>query len=256
MKVYLKENIKQVTGWLVVSVLIFISIGFAKRKQNGRQYDNLLINISNQYNNYFIDENDLLNIITDDGSKLIEGNIVSRFKLRDIEERLGNELYLSNAQTYRDLKGNLVVNASLRRPVARIVRDNAPDAYIGNDGVLLPVSEKFTSRVLLITGSYTDSLVSNENANTGGSKKYFEMIQFINDDPFWKAQIAQMDINSKGEINMYPQVTKQLVEFGLPIDIEKKFRKLDIFYKKILPVKGWNHYKRVNLEYSNQIICE
>lgn len=256
MKVYLKENTKQILGWLFITVLIFISIGFANREQNVRQRDKLLINISNQYNNYFIDEKDVLNILKEDGSKLMEGNIVSRFKLRDIEERLGNELYLSKAQTYRDLKGNLVVVASLRRPIARIVRDNAPDAYIGNDGIFLPVSDKFTSRVLLITGAYTDSLISNKNAYSGSSKKYFELIQFINDDPFWKAQIAQLDINSKGEIEMYPQVTKQVIEFGLPIDIRKKFRKLDIFYKKILPGKGWNHYKRVNLEYSNQIICE
>ncbi len=29
-------------------------------------------------------------------------------------------------------------------------------------------------------------------------QKIMEMIEFINDDKFWKAQIAQMDINWKG----------------------------------------------------------
>ncbi len=256
MKVYIKQNFKQLIGWIVVSVLIFISIGFANREQNSRQYDELIIKISNQYNNYFIDKQYLSNIMTYGGTQLIEGNTIDRLKLRDIEKRLENELFISEAQSYRDLKGNLLVVVSQRRPVARIVRKNGPDAYIDDDGMILPVSEKFTSRVLLITGSFADSIVSCENASEGGIKKYFELMQFINNDPFWKAQIAQLDINDKGEIDIYPQVTKQVVEFGLPEEIEKKFRKLDIFYKRILPYKGWNYYKRVNLKYSNQIICE
>jgi cell division protein FtsQ len=55
---------------------------------------------------------------------------------------------------------------------------------------------------------------------------------------------------------MYPQVGKQYIEFGKAEQIEEKFSKLTIFYQKILPFKGWNTYKRVNLKYFNQIVCE
>jgi cell division protein FtsQ len=83
-----------------------------------------------------------------------------------------------------------------------------------------------------------------------------QMIEFINDDPFWKAQIAQMDINSEGKINIYPQVTGQRVEFGKPENFEVKFRKLMVFYKEILPQRGWTKYERVNLEYEGQVVAE
>jgi len=55
---------------------------------------------------------------------------------------------------------------------------------------------------------------------------------------------------------LYPQVTKQMVEFGKPEDIEVKFKKLRIFYTEILPKKGWNRYEKVNLKYRDQIIAE
>jgi cell division protein FtsQ len=36
-----------------------------------------------------------------------------------------------------------------------------------------------------------------------------------------------------------------LIDFGKPVDIEEKFRNLKIFYKEILPTKGWNSYESV-----------
>ena len=63
-------------------------------------------------------------------------------------------------------------------------------------------------------------------------------------------------IDRHGDIILYPQVTRQLIEFGKAEHFEEKFRKLRYFYTKILPSKGWNHYARVNVEFEHQIICE
>ena len=82
------------------------------------------------------------------------------------------------------------------------------------------------------------------------------MLKYIENDAFWKAQIAHILIKKDGEIELYPQVTKQVVEFGMPEDFDGKFSKLLTFYKEILPKKGWNTYDRVNLKFENQIICE
>ena len=255
MKGFSTIHLKSIIGWSLVVLLIFVSIGLAKKGQSDRQYNEVVFEISNQFNNYFIDENDLRAIITDDGGQIIEGNKVNRLNLREVESRLTSELFISDAQTFRDLKGNLVVTASQRRPIGRIVRNNAPDAYIGDDGFILPVSEKFTSRVLLITGDFADSLVHAETM-IDQYDSYFELLKQIYDDPLLRAQISQLDIDKKGNIEMYPQVTKQVIEFGKPDEIELKFKKLEVFYKMILPKKGWNYYSRVNLTYSNQIVCE
>ena len=37
--------------------------------------------------------------------------------------------------------------------------------------------------------------------------------------------------------------------------MEIKFKKLELFYKNILPTKGWNYYESVNLKFKNQIVC-
>ena len=65
-----------------------------------------------------------------------------------------------------------------------------------------------------------------------------------------------MDMNAQGEIVIYPQVTGQLVEFGTTANYEDKLKKLMIFYKEVLPQKGWTKYERVNLKYEGQVIAE
>jgi len=257
MKWIRNRKIKNSAGWLLTAVLIFVSIGFADKKQDYRFNGNIIIKITNQFNNYFIDENDLLAIIYSEGLDPEQEIITHDPDLRDIEKRLEAERFISDAQIYRDLMGNLVVVAAQRRPIARIIRPDAPDAYIGEEGAVLPVSDKFTSRVMLVSGEFTDHLVKTASlASDEQNRPYFDLIRFINADPFWKAQISQIEIAGDGKINMYPQVTKQVIEFGIPEDIEIKFRKLNVFYKKILPFKGWNYYHRVSLEYKDQIVCE
>ena len=83
-----------------------------------------------------------------------------------------------------------------------------------------------------------------------------QVINTIRTNEFWNAQIAQMDIDSKGNITLFPQVGDLRIEFGQPINEKTKLKKLMILYKEILPRVGWNKYKRVNLEYEGQLVAE
>jgi cell division protein FtsQ len=65
-----------------------------------------------------------------------------------------------------------------------------------------------------------------------------------------------LEVTESGKVTLYPQITGQLVEFGKPNDVEMKFKKLMIFYKEILPQRGWTRYQRVNLEFEGQVIAE
>jgi cell division protein FtsQ len=81
-------------------------------------------------------------------------------------------------------------------------------------------------------------------------------LETIREHEFWSAQVAQLDIDKKMRITIYPQVGDERIEFGVPTDIDEKLRKLMIFYKEILPRVGWGKYERINLEYEGQIVTE
>ncbi len=231
-------------------------IGFGNKGNDRNVCNKVVITINNQLNNHFIDDNDIMNMITNGYTEVIEGAPYRDINVRSLENRVRNNSYVQEAEVYRDLKGNLLVNVLLRRPIARVVQEDGPDAYIAEDGAILPVSDKFSSRVLLISGSASKEIGSLDNIYNTDYSQLFELINHINVDNFWKAQIAQVVIQDNGEIKLLPQVTKQYIEFGDLNHIENKFSRLKIFYKEILPRKGWNTYSRVNVKYKNQIICE
>ena len=231
-------------------------IGFASSESDQKVCNEVVITINNQLQNHFIDELDVLKLVNDNGSEAVIGAPYSRINMRVIEARVKNEPFIRDAQLFRDHKGNLVVNVEQRRPVARIIRSNGPDAYIADDGVILPVSEKFSSRVVLVSGKGMKELSEIQQVKNTEYNELFELINYINQDEFLSAQIAQIHFEDDNEIILYPQISKQVIEFGGFDNMETKFKNLMIFYKQILPRKGWNVYKKVNLKYKDQIICD
>lgn len=251
-KLNIRKEIKVATSLLAISFLI----AFSERKQGGSVCKDIVIELDNLHENHFLDEADVMRLVEGSGQS-IKGVGIDRIDLKTIENKIKYDKHILDAELFGDLKGNLIVNVELRRPIARIVQSDAPDAYIAEDGVIMPVSEKYSSRVILISGPFVKQLLEEEDlTKSEEGLQLKEMIEFVNEDDFWKAQIAQLDINGSGKITIYPQVTGQRVEFGKAENYEMKFKKLMIFYKEILPQRGWTKYERVNLEYEGQIIAE
>ena len=251
-----KFNIKREIKIFAAVLVVVGIIAFTERNQSRASIKDITIKMVNVNENHFLDENDVLDFMQLDKENL-KGASLGRVNLKEIEQKIQREPFVKDAQLYSDLKGNLVVRTELRRPIARIVRNDGPDGYIAEDGTVMPVSDRFTARVLLISGPYVRSLLDKKNLNDfEEGKNLLALIESIRDDEFWNAQIAQLEINSKMRITIFPQVGDERIEFGKPENTEAKFKKLMIFYKEILPRMGWNKYDRVNLEYEGQIVAE
>jgi cell division protein FtsQ len=249
-------NIKNhIKAALLGSVLFFL-VGFAETKQSVETCKEVIVRIENQTDNHFIEEGDIMALVTDHGKHPLIGKSFGEINLRELEERILGNRFISKVYVYRDHSGYLVVKAWQRRPIARIVRQDAPDAYIGTDGTLLPVSDKFSARVVLLSGPRTDAFRERNLYESAYGTQLMELLHYVRTNEFWNAQIAQIDIDRKGNLVMLPQVGRQQVVFGQPDAYKEKFKKLDLFYKKVLPSKGWNHYSKVNVRYKNQIVAE
>jgi len=251
-KFNLKREIKIVTAVLIVGGII----AFTERRQSTASIKDITIKMVNINDNHFLDENDITELMQLNKENL-KGASLDRVNLKEVEKKIRRQPFIKDAQLYSDLKGNLVVSTELRRPIARIVRNNGPDGYIAEDGTVMPVSSKFTSRVILISGTYVREILRQSNLNNSDDgKNLITLINTIREDEFWSAQIAQLDIDSKTRITIFPQVGDERIEFGKPENLDIKFKKLMIFYKEILPRMGWNKYSRINLEYEGQIVAE
>lgn len=235
---------------------LFALIGFVEKKQRTKVCATVNVRIQDTYDTYFISENDVLSLMTNNGTDRLIGTPFKNINIRKLELRIKSNKFIRSCQVYEDLSGALNIEIEQIRPIARVIHPDAPDWYISEEGYVLPVSERFTARVVLVDGAGADKLLNGNWLEKEEGKAFFDLLNFIEKDKFWKAQIAQISIAPTGSITLYPQVGKQVIEFGPALDYASKFRNLRLFYKQILPVKGWNRYNRVSVAYENQIICE
>lgn len=255
----MNSQLKKIWSFAKIAILVVIffgSIGFVEKRYSERTCTSINVDIDNQFENYFINESDVIDLITNRGEQRIIGESFAELKLKDIEAELLKTKFIRDAEVFKDLEGNLLIKIDQSRPIARMMSRKMADRYISNKGEVLPLSKRYTARVMLIDGAYADNPKLYDLNKTETGRQLMELLMVIEKDKFWKAQIAQMNIDSKGNILMYTQVSKQVVEFGKPVEIHEKLERLKIFYKDILPAKGWNSYNKVSVKFKDQIVCE
>lgn len=192
-----KFNIRNEVRIAVGLGLVFFLIAFSERKQGGVVVKNIIVELENIHDNHFMDEADVTRLV-ENSTPSLRGTAVNRIDLKAVEKTLMLDKHISDAELYGDLKGNLIVRVELRRPIARIVQDDAPDAYVAEDGTVMGISDKFSSRVMILSGRGMKKMIEAGNLyKTEEGQQLMEMIEFILEDQFWTAQIAQMDLNSK-----------------------------------------------------------
>jgi cell division protein FtsQ len=118
--------------------------------------------------------------------------------------------------------------------------------YIDADGREMALSENYTARVVVVTGT--------EDKTFFGDSLY-QVVQAIRKEPFLDALVQEIAVSPDHTLEIIPRVGDQRIFFGDAGNPEWKLTKLRAFYQKGLPNVGWNRYSRIDLRYSNQIVA-
>jgi len=240
-------------------ILPIAGIGMAESRLGTQRCTNLVISIKGDSGAHFLNQTDVQMLLTENGGDPLMGSRLDEVNLQDLEERIRKNKLIKKCQVFRDLKGNVVVDVEQERPLARWVNSsdseewhNTNGYYINNDGVFFPLSESFSARTLIVSGSY---FKNSERLKTEKGKSLMELIRFLNTDPFWKAQVVQLDADKDGEIHLITILGDQRIEFGRAEGYESKFNKLRLFYEKVLS-RDWSRYSKISIKFQDQIVCE
>lgn len=249
--------------WGVLGILLVGTIFlFVEMQQKSKRCKGIIVKLDETAEYPFFTEQDIENLLTLKGVDAIVGMSFSKINLKGLEKRVLKNRLINKCEVFRDLSGNLVVSIVQQRPVGRLIT-TAPleeqtlsasqGGYLTETGDIVPLSSRFAARTVLVSGNFFDKT---QNIKSLKGQKLIAFLKNLHQSPFWKAQVAEVIVDKDSELTLVPQVGQHQIDFGLPDDIDIKFKKLKIFYKTVLPLKGWNKYKRVSVKFKNQIICE
>ena len=245
------KKILKMILWITAIVLIITSLVFSVRQSRQLKCSGVKVDITDSIDEQFVRSNDIRQWVNRNHPAIF-GQPLRLVDLRKIEDGLRRLQSVEDVAVFTNVFdngvksfGTLVVKIKQREPVFRVV-GSGHAFYMDKFGKVIDWSPRYTPRVLIVGG-----LVSSEFAR----KRLLPLINFINGDAFWSAQIDQIYVNAVGELSMIPRVGEQIILFGEPEDFQIKFRNLKALYTDGFKNGGWSIYKTINVGFSNQIVC-
>ncbi len=241
--------------WSGITIACIVLLVAAVRQKTGKLCKGVEVNIEGATNNFFISKQDVMDIIKRSVRAEIVGQPVSRFNLVAIEKELKKYVWISKAELFFDNTGILQAEIEERVPIVRVFTKEGESFYVDNVSTVLPLSDKYAARLPVFTNfpshpkamNRLDSLLLKDIKQLGLT---------IQKDSFLMAMIDQVDITEARLFEMVPKMGDQLILFGDAKDADNKFNKLKLFYKKVIPIEGWNKYSYINLQYKEQVVAK
>jgi cell division protein FtsQ len=204
----------------------------------------------------------------------IVGNPFDSVNLSLLEKRIEKYPYISNADVINN-RGTLIIKATQDKIIAKIFNNRNEQFFLAESGKLVPKTKNTAGRIMIVNGAISKRYAENyfvhkeDKAKNKPNAKYaalnlvWRIAIFIEKDPFWKAQISQIYVNDKQELELIPTIGDHVVLFGqvnanedIDYAIQQRFDNLKHLYVDGFKITGWNKYKSINLKYGTEIPCK
>ncbi|KAA6337067.1 hypothetical protein EZS27_014819 [termite gut metagenome] len=234
----------QVAVLLFTVYIVVAVVSFTHRIENTVCRDVILV-IKDSVNAGFVTKHEIMDMLQREKLNP-KDKPMDKINTHTIEEALSKHILIDRVECYKTLSGKLCIEINQRIPILRIMSRNGENYYIDNKGKVMPVHVKTIAHLPVVTGN-VDKLFAMNNL--------YKLGLFLYTDKFWDAQIEQINVLPKGEIELVPRVGEHIIFLGTTDRLEQKFDRLKKFYLKALNKVGWSKYSRINLEFDNQIVC-
>lgn len=199
-------------------------------------------NISKDGSDFINDS--IVNLIIANNMKLDSARIKD-VKVDSIETWISKNPFVKKADVYKTPKGELIMEIIQKRPIVR-VKNGKEEYYITDEYKRIPLSKVYSVNALIVEGKI-DSIEY---------KPLVNLIQFINGDNLLKKNITGVKKETKNSFILKVNKGKFDIGFGGLTDFDQKFTKLKLFYDQYLTKIGFDRYKKIDLQYENQIVAE
>ena len=188
------------------------------------------------------------------------GKRLEEIDLARIEEILDGKSAILKSEAYTTRDGILHIIITQRVPVVRLVSGRG-GWYADSEGYLFPLQKNYTSRVPIVAGSIPLNIKSGFKGipATAAERQWLggilDLVDFLSRNRRWDDAIAQIHVNGNGHVIIVPRKGREKFYMGRPEEFEKKFAKIENYYRYIVPEKGQDAYSYVNVSFDGQIVC-
>ena len=226
---------------LVMIVIVIFLYVFSSIKSDSKLITGVSINFTGS-NNLFISKEKVDNLLIQNNEYI---GCVSKdvLDLKALELKISSNEMIEKSEAYINIDGELVIDVKQRKPYARVISNSS--YYIDSNAKKMPLSFDHSARVLLVYGLTNESKID----------KVFKLIKAIWDDEFLSFYVTDILVDIDNQISLQIRNSDFEILVGDLNNLDQKMKNFKAFYQKAYKDGILKNYKKVNLQYNNQVIC-
>ncbi|WP_162534241.1 cell division protein FtsQ/DivIB [Candidatus Cardinium hertigii] len=173
-----------------------------------------------------------------------------------IRDKLAMQPLIKKAVVCKTWPSTLHIALETKQLLARIIIPECPNdkqLYLDENGSILSLNTAPLCRLLVVSA---DTLHTIAAAMQSADKGLWMLLHQLYQDRFLRSQITSLQIAPNHFITLGTQIGNHQILFGKTENIHEKLEKLYVFYKEVIPYKGWHAYRQINVAFANQLICQ
>lgn len=170
----------------------------------------------------------------------------NKIDLDDLEKKIESLKTVKNAEVSLGIDGILTIIIKQNIPFLLIQKNSGDRFYLLEDTSMVSAEYTLTASVPTYIGEVNGAMI----------KKLYTFAKYVNENPFANSITQQIFVTSQKELAIIPNIGDFKVVFGDTNHLERKFKNIKNFIKHGLPHIGWQRYKIIDVQYSNQVVCK
>lgn len=176
----------------------------------------------------------------------IIGTPIRMLDVRKIENKLASMNNFESVDCMIDANNRLRVNVTPMVPVMRIFSGNNSSYYINRQGKRIDARAEFFSDVPVVYGNFSKNF---------SPKEVIPLVNFIRSDKMMKNLTSMIEARDRNNLIIVPRVYGHVINMGDTSRLREKSQALSLFYRQVLPHKGWKEYDTISVKYRGQVVA-
>lgn len=228
---------------IALASLLLWGVYWAKGKAEEEVCQKVDIQIENFDSTSFVNAEGVLQYLTQNHMRL-QGVPMKDINLQAVEQLLAKSPYLEYGECVKALNGVLIIKVKQLVPVMRVM-DGDNVYYVNRDGKQMPASTSFSADVMIVKGHFSAKYPP---------ERLVPLIEYVQADSVLNSLVAMIEYRDSNNIYIVPNIIGHVVNMGDASGYENKFKKLLLFYKKVMPEMGWDTYDTISVKWNHQVV--
>lgn len=215
------------------------------RAERDDTFRELKIRIEDENGTGFVKEGDIREIVYGSyaGFDSLKRKNVNTLRLKQLLET-NNRIENSECRILND--GTLEISVVPLDPVARVF-DREGSVYVNTHGKRVPANPSYHVDVPVVT---TSGL-----ADTTMVRKLLPVLRAVKANDNANALVSSLQVDERGDIIIVPNIVGHVINFGDTSLIENKLKRLQSFYRHVMPVRGWDAFDTISLKWAGRVVA-